>query len=592
MEQMMGALNAEQKAWIEKMSSALKTKAPVEEGWSLDPTGGVAPGPIDVRKLMPSNEDLWQASFEVSQKIRKDMEKWITEMDPAELAKMTSTAFLVEARNRFPDMALNYGAKQLMQDVEDILKKHNLKGQKGLGDGSISAWEQVLAEYLTMLPSSVKIEHPNGSTIQVTKEGVAGSIKIPEGEAELNIAATQKGAELVLKHPNAVITFTQDGYNGFDPKLVAKFDGTIQGIKTRVELEANLEKLTAKIDAASASGDASAVATLKAEKENVELDIKAKLETEKAEFKAHLTATLKEVDLFVKAATKNGNAEAVAKVKADAKAVAAEFSGWVKTGDVKVAAHIASDLKKLAATIDIEVAKGGTVVTAEFEASLDEVEVAINALHKSGDTELAGKLSASTKKLKADLKVLHEKPSYKLAAEMNATLKEVSGSLKAGYKSKDVKAEAGIKASSTGKVTGTAQIDIMLGKTLGLTTGNAMLSFSAAISQKDYRFGLTFSIGKLPDPAAISGLISEAEKGVKDIYSMVEDPAIRAMDASGVEQEVAKRLKPVKSAVAKAAKEADVQKIAVGLGVSISGDMPKGGSFLPPVVSFGLQIAF
>src|SRR5205085_792886 len=245
--------------------------------------------------------------------------------------------------------------------------------------------------------------------------------------------------------------------------------------------------------------------------------------------------------------------------------------------------EVTASADKVAAKLELTAVKAGVVVTANFERSLEETKAAIEVMTKDGKTKLAAELKKKADDLTAKIKLVHESKDLKLAAELEKTLKEVRGSIELEYSKGNTTIKGGAAASTTGEVSGKVQIDIALKDGRTFTGGGDKLSFAANVSNKGYKFEVTFSMGEPVETASLQDLFKDADRQIKELYKLAGDKGVRSIeDVQALNAKMQSVMKTVDDTAKNAKtlkKKSDIQ---ASFGFSIEGDWPVGGRASPP----------
>jgi hypothetical protein len=494
----------EQQKWLEKFSTHVpKDVKESTEEWTLDPAGpvespaaGILPGAVaapgvpkvaDFQKgIEESMRKQMFADMAAADKLRKEVPAWLKkEADSLQMLKLPQ--IMIAVRKKFPTAPRLLDKKELMGLVTDA-GGFNAK-LRGNMDSSAFATEQIIAGYLTELPSDVQVEFKNG-VITLSKEGAAGKVTGADGTtAEGKVSAD--GVDIKLSGKAYTIEVRNESLKSFDPSLRATWQEISAEGQRLAELKLDLDKLEASFKAKGAGQQVDA--NLKIDFEKRQAEFKLGCEKLNQRIDATITATDKgftaTLDSLKKGA-KGADTKVHAEVEADFKALSATFKAHGSNADVKAAVELAASAEKVTAKVEVLALKTGTVVTASFEKGLDEAKAAIDVLVKKGGAKITAELKVKEEQIRAKLKVVVDNKDLKLAAELEASLKELRGKIEAEIKRGSVKATVGVTGSTDGTVGGEAKVSIALGNGIGFVSGSSNLNFAARVDNKGYSFGL------------------------------------------------------------------------------------------------------
>ncbi|MEP6739235.1 MAG: hypothetical protein ABJA61_02575 [Caldimonas sp.] len=629
----MGKITDEQSKWLEglgvntKVATAAPTTAAKDEYDA--PELGTTPKPFSLDPNSPAMRDaLMKGIREQADKDKKDAEEalvkaqktladvkaYVAGMSSDEMARASYATIMTEVRKRFPEAAgLSEwvkatsakvpsmqgklpSTKALMDVVESTVRSRGGNMAWGLAAGkdmkSINT-DRLLAAYMSELPSgvTVKIE---GGVVKLALDGAALAVPTPAGEVDAT--ASKGGATVALKSDDFSIQVKNDGWKEFDPELRGQWKQIADGTTTVLKLKADRDK--AKLDLEQKKKDGTAItATLSADFDKREAEFN--LAWKKLQEQISVTAKASEDKITASVAylkkDKNDKDSVKAGVDAevDLKAMQGRLKAYYTTPTVEAVLEVTAAADKVTAKLELTAVKSGVVVTASFEKALDETKAAIDVMLRDGKTSFAAELKKKADDLTAKIKVVHQTKDLKLAAELEKTLKDVRGSIEVEYKKGPATVTGGANVSSTGTVGGKVQIDIALQDGRTFTDSGDKLSFAANVSNKGYKFEVTFSMGEPVETGSLQDLFSDADKQIKELYRLAGDKGIRSIqDAAALNAKLQEVMAPIKDSAKKAKTLKKKSEIAASFGFSIEGDWPSGGKASPPVAMFGVKLTF
>ena len=545
-----------------------------------------------------------------------DVKAFIAAIPQDQMQKASYATVMAEVRKRFPEAAnLSQwvkvtgsrmpelkgklpSSKALMDVVESTIKSRSADIGWGLASGKdlkSIATDRLLAAYMSELPSGVSVKIGDDGVVQLTLEGAALSVQIPGG-GEVDAKADKGGAKIVLKNDDLNIQVSNEGWKDFDPELRGQWKQIDAEASTVVNLKANRDK--AKLELEQKKKDGTAITA----------DLTADFDKREAEFNLAWKKLQEQVTVVAKATEKKISAS-VAYLKKDAKdkdnvkagvdaevdlqAMQGKLKAYYANPNVDAVLEITAAADKVTAKLELTAVKSGVVVTANFEKSLEETKAAIEIMLNEGKTQIAAELKKKADDLTAKLKVVQKTKDLKLAFELEKTLKDVRGSIEVEYKKGKTTVKGGGSASTTGEVTGTAQIDIALKDGRTFQGDGDKLSFTANVSNKGYKFEVAFSMGEPVETASLQDLFKDADTQIKELYKLAGDKGIRSIaDAKALNDKLQDVMKPVNDAAKKAKTLKKKSEIQASFGFSIQGDWPGGAKASPPVAMFGVKLTF
>ncbi|MGZ5216183.1 MAG: hypothetical protein ACXWKD_08180 [Caldimonas sp.] len=544
-----------------------------------------------------------------------DVKAYVAAIPDEQMQKASYATIMSEVRKRFPQAAgLSQwvkststkmpelkgklpSSKALMDIVESTVKSRSADLGWGLATGkdmkSVNT-DRLLAAYMSELPSGVSVKIGGDGVVQITLEGAALSVQIPGGEADAK--ADKGGATVVLKNDDLSIQVSNEGWKDFDPELRGQWKQIDAEASTVLSLKASRDK--AKLELEQKKKDGAAItADLSADfdKREAEFNLAWKKLQEKVTVTAK--ATEKKISASVAYLKKDAQDKDSVKAGVDAEVDLQEMQGKLKAyyanPSVDAVLEVTAAADKVTAKLELTAVKSGVVVTANFEKSLEETKAAIEVMLAEGKTQIAAELKKKADELSAKLKVVQKTKDMKLAFELEKTLKDVRGSIEVEYKKGKTTVKGGGSASTTGEVTGTAQIDIALKDGRTFTGDGDKLSFTANVSNKGYKFEVAFSMGEPVETASLQDLFKDADAQIKELYRLAGDKGIRSIaDAKALNDKLQEVMKPVNDSAKKAKTLKKKSDIAASFGFSISGDWPSGSKASPPVAMFGVKLTF
>ena len=583
---------------------------------NLDPS---SPGMQDIirKTVMESAEKDRKEAEEALKKATKalaDAKAFILALPNDQLAKMNYASLIAEVRKRFPetaglaqwvkDTAIKVpelkgklpSKKALMDMVESTIKSRGMELNWSLGTGKdlqTLAMDRLLGAYMSELPAGVTVKIEKG-VVQLTREGAALSVTTTAGE--LDATAGKGGASVVLKDKDYSIQVSNEGWKDFDPQLRAQWQRISDEASTVAKLRASLEEVKAEFEQKKKDGT-QITAELEAKPKELEAEFNLRWKKLQEQVNATAKASAEKITANINYLKKDkNNKEAVkagADLEVDLKAMTAALKAYVSSPSIKAVLDVTASAEKISAKLELAAVKSGVVVTANFEKALDETKVAIQVMLNEGKTKIAAELTKKADDLTAKLKVVHETKDLKLAAELEKTLKDVRGSIEAEYKRGGTTVKGGASISSSGEAGGKVQIDIELEKGLSFLGPGQKLSFTGNVSNKGYKFEVTFSVGEPADTEGLQDLFKDADKQIKELYKLAGDKGVRNLDdAKALSEKIKEVVKPIKASADKVKTYKGKSAIQASFGFSVEGDWPAGGKALPPAATFNVKIQF
>jgi hypothetical protein len=544
---------------------------------------GVQIDPQTMDKIM---DDLNKAEAKRKQDAQDALEaarKWLTGMSKSDLLKMSYPAILAKIKQDFPAVADLPKPKTLMDMVEKVLTDNGYMMDKGfLGDPQKLAMEKVIAAYIAALPKIIKaIVSDGGITLVMT------------GASDLPSAGADGKQRFEFKNKDYTIQVSNEAWQSLDPKLRAKWKGLNDEATALQKLQDAITSLKKEWESKGTDGTSSKV-ELEARIKDLEAEFKGRWDTLQQEI--NTTAKLSTDGLkatITEAKKKIGDQKAGAELELKFDEMSAGIKAFATTPDLKTALSVTGSAEKITAKIEAEAIKTGTVVTLAYEKSLKEVKEQLELQVKQGDTTVAATLSKQAEKLDGKLKDFKGSKTKDFAQvkDLEDGLEKLKIEVKAEFKTGNFKFAGSGYAGSDGGAGGKVKVEMMLKEGIRFLGDGQKISFSADVSNKGYTFALMFSVGEMPDLKDVNKANAEADDKIKKLYAMVQDTKIRNMDdATKIKDALAEVLKPLKKSVAEM-KKADKKRIAVEVGVTLTGDLP-GGHMPPPVPGFGIKVNF
>ena len=608
-------------------SAAPPTPAPFSDEYSPDPTTKpkapyLDPSSPEMRDLIlrgvleqaeKDKKDAEQALIKIN-KTLADVKAYVLGLPSDELQKASYATIMTEVRKRFPDAAgLSLWVKQTSIKVPSL--KGKLPSTKALMDvvestvksrGAEIGWalstgkdlktlntDRLLAAYMSELPAGVTVKISSG-VVQLSLEGAALAVQTPAGKVDAK--ADKGGTTVSLKNDDYSIQVSNDGWKDFDPELRGQWKKIDDQAKTVLSLKADRDKAKLELEQKKKDG-AEITADLTADFDKREAEFN--LAWKKLQEQISVTAKASEDKITASVAylkkDKNNKDSVKAGVDAevDLKAMQGKLKAYYTSPSIEAALQVAAAADKVSAKLELTAVKSGVVVSANFEKALDETKAAIEVMARDGKTKLAAELKKKADDLSAKIKLVHETKDLKLAAELEKTLKEVRGSIEVEYTKGQTTVKGGANASTTGDVGGKVQIDIALRDGRTFVSDGDKLSFAANVSNKGYKFEVSFSMGEPVETASLQDLFSDADKQIKELYRLAGDKGIRSIeDATALNAKLQEVMAPVKASANKAKTLKKKSDIAASFGFSVEGEWPAGGKAAPPVAMFGVKLAF
>lgn len=635
----MGDINEAQRKWLQGLGvntavggapptgDAPTASVPAASGapaddWTFSPLKpqppNLVPDLATMQKILAEGEE--KNRKEAEQKLVRvnkailDVKAYIAGLSGEELQKSGYVKIMTEVRDRFPEVA---GMSQWVKDTG--VKVPSLKGKlpspKALMDAVESGvtsrfanmtWgmsanqnpttvntDRLLAAYLSEMPSGVSVDIKNG-VVQLSLQGAA--LAVPVAGGEVDATANEGGAKVVLKNDDFNIEVSNEGWKEFDPELRGRWQSIGDDASAVLSLKADRDKAKLELEKKKKGG------------EEITADLTTDFDKREAAFnlawknlqeRVNVTATASEEKVIASVAYLKQDDKGKASVKAgveaeaDLKAMQGKLKAYYENPTVNAVLEVAAAADRVSAKLELTAVKSGVVVTVEFEKALDETNAAIEVMLRDGKTKIAGELKKKADDLSAKLKVVHETKDLKLAAELEKTLKDVRGSIELEYTKGATTVKGGAEVSSKGEAGGKLQIDIALKDGRAFQSKGDKLSFTANVSSKKYKFEVAFSMGEPVESASLQDLFSSADQQIKELYKLAGDKGVRSIqDAKALNDKLQEVMAPIKASADKAKTLKGKSAIAASFGFSIEGDWPAGGRAMPPVASVGAKITF
>lgn len=534
-------------------------------------------------------------------------------LDASDLSQSSYAALMADVRKRFPEAAdaaawvKRAGARwsdlkskapspqALFNLVDATARRTGAQVTWSMGNGKNLATlqsDKLLAAYMAELPAGVSVRIAGG-VVQLSMEGAALSVPVPAGQADAT--ANKDGAKIDLKLNDFTIEVANEGWKEFDPQLRARWQKVAEASRLVADLKASRDEIELQVEQKQRDG------------QQVEASLTADLAKRQAAFdlawtklqervNATATASEEKITAAVTYLKKDKNDKDALKAgleaEVDLKELQGQLKAWYATPTLEAVLKVAAAADKVSAKLELKAVKTGVVVSAAFEKSLDETRAAIELLARDGKTQAVAELKKKADDLSAKLKLLHETKDLKVAAELEKTLKEVRAQVSVEAKVGAASVKVGGSGSSGGEVGGQVQIDVALRDGRSFVGQGDKLSFTANVSNKGYKFEVSFSMGEPIETESLQDLFASADQQIKALYKLAGDQEIR--DIKDV-VELNRRLQDVMGAVKKAAEKArSVKKsdFSAKFGFSVQGEWPAGGKAMPPAAMFSATINF
>jgi hypothetical protein len=541
-----------------------------------------------MEKIMEDLKKSEQKRLQDAQDALEAARKWLCGVPKADLLKMSYPEILAKIKQDFPAVADLPKSKTLMDTVEKVLTDNGYMFDKGLlGDPSKLAMEKVIAAYIAALPKSIKAKVSDGGITLV----MTGAADLPAAGA----ADGKKPQQFEFKNKDYTIQVSNEAWQTLDPNLRAKWKGLNDEATTLQKLQEAITSLKKEWESKGADGTSSKV-ELEARIKDLEAEFKGRWDTLQQEI--NTTAKLSTDGLkatITEAKKKLGDQKAGAELEVKFDEMSAGIKAFATTPDLKTALSVTGSAEKITAKIEAEAIKTGTVVTLAYEKSLKEVKEQLELQIKQGNTSVAATLSKEAEKLDGKLKEFKDSKTkdFSQVKGLEDGLEKLKLEVKAEFKTGNFKFEGSGHVDSAGEAGGKVKVEMMLKEGISFLGEGQKISFSADVSNKGYTFALMFSVGEMPDLKDVNKANAEADEKIKKMYDLVKDAKIRSMDdATKIKDALADVLKPLKKSV-EAMKKADKKKIAVEIGITLTGELPSGGGHMPPPVpGFGIKVMF
>ncbi len=509
--------------------------------------------------------------------------------DAAAWAKRTATK-VPALKSRLPQ------PKALMGLVEAAVQRNGAQWGWSMGTGKNLATlhsDRLLAAYMSELPAGVNVKIAGG-VVQLSLEGAALAVAVPGGKADAT--ANKEGAQVDLKLNDFTIEVANEGWKEFDPQLRARWQKIAEASRLVVALRASRDEIKLQVEQKQRDG------------QQVEASLTADLAKRQAAFDLAWTKLQERVNATAKASEEKISAaitylkkdkddkdavKAGVEAEVDLKELQGQLKAWYATPSLEAVLKVAAAADKVSAKLELKAVKSGVVVSAAFEKSLDETRAAIELLARDGKTQAVAELKKKADELSAKLKLLHETKDLKIAAELEKTLKEVRAQVSVEAKIGKATLKAGAGGSTGGEVSGQVQIDIALRDGRSFVGEGDKLSFTANVSNKGYKFEVSFSMGEPVETDSLQDLFADADRQIKELYRLAGDEGVRSIqDAAELNRRLQEVMRPIKQAAEKARSLKKKSEISASFGFSIEGDWPAGGKALPPAAMFSAKINF
>ena len=633
----MGEINAAQRKWLEGLgvntaaggtSGALPTTAAARSGapaddWTFSPLKPQPPNLIpdlaSIQKMLNEKDD--KDKKEAEQKLVRvnkaieDVKAYIAGLSSEDLAKSGYVKIMKEVRERFPEVAgMSQWVKEtggkvpsmkgklpspkaLMDAVESGVRARLANVTWGMSSNQTPATvntDRLLAAYMSEMPSGVSVDIAGG-VVHLSLQGAA--LVVPVAGGEVDASADKGGAKVVLKEDDFAIQVSNEGWKEFDPDLRGRWQSISADASSVLSLKANRDKVKLELENKKKGG------------EQIDATLTADLDKREAAFnlawknlqeRVNITATASEEKVTASVAYLKQDGQGKESVKAgvdaevDLKAMQGKLKAYYASPTINAVLEIAAAADKVSAKLELTAVKSGVVVSVDFEKSLEETKAAIEVMLGDGKTKIAGELlKKKADDLTAKLKVVHETKDLKLAAELETTLKDVRASIELEYTKGPTTVKGGANVSSKGEAGGKVQVDIALKDGRAFQDKGDKLSFTASVTNKKYKFEVSFSMGEPVETASLQDLFSSADQQIKELYRLAGDKGVRSIDdAKALNEKLKEVMTPIKAAADKAKTLKSKSAITASFGFSIEGDWPAGGRAVPPVASVGATIRF
>lgn len=529
------------------------------------------------------------------------VQKYIAEMPGEELNRSGYVQIMKEVRARYPELAglpqwvketaanvkgLKLPRPQALMDVVDKGVRDRLANVTwGLSTNKSPAsvnTDRLLAAYMTELPGGVTIDITGGGVVQLSFKGAALKVPVPGGEVEAG--ADKGGAAIALKNYDLTIQVVNDGWEEFDPKLRSTWKKIRDDATTLVTLKADKDQVKIELDQSKKKGDEKTTADLTVKLGKVEADFNLSWTRLQEQIKVAAQASEDKISASVAYLKKDAHDKESVKAGLDAeldlKKMQAKLKAYYASPTLKAALEVTAAADKVAAKLELTAVKSGVVVTAGFEKALDEIKANISVALNDGKTTLAAEMKKKADDISAKLKIVQQAKDLKLAAEIEKSLKEVRAAVELEYKPKGGKTSVtvGANVSDQGKVGGKAQVDIALANGTSFLSKNDKISISADVNNQDYKVGVSFSLGEPVTTESLDTLFKTVDQQIKELYKLAGDKGVRSIeDVSALNKKLQETMKPVKDALDKAQTLTKKSEISAKFGFEIAGDWPKGG---------------
>ena len=555
-----------------------------------------------------------EARLKKVEKALAGIQAYIEKMPADEMGRSGYAPIMQEVRRRYPELAaLAQWVKDtqakvpelrgklprpqaVMEAVETGVRKRLAHVGWSVGSGkdlATVAADRLLAAYMADLPAGVTVKIAGG-VVQLSADGAA--LSVAAGEATVGAEAGKAGAGVSLTAKDYSIQVANDGWKEFDPQLRAEWKKIEGEASTVLKLRADRDQARLELEQKKKGG-----AELSA-------DLSADFEKREAAFNLAWTKLQERVTATAKASEQKISAsiaylkkdkddkdavKAGLDAEVDLKAMQGKLQAYYKSPTLETVLAVTASAEKVTAKLEFTAVKSGVVVTANFEKALDETKAAIAVMAREGKTQLAAELKAKAEALSAKIKLVHETKDLKLAAELEKTLTDVRGSIELAYSKGNTTVSGGANVSSSGEAGGKVQIDIALKDGRSFVSDGDKLSFAANVSNKGYKFEVSFSMGEPVDTGSLQDLFATADRQIQELYKLAGDQGVRSIeDATALNAKLQEVMKPVKDAAAKARTITKKSDIVASFGFSLEGEWPAGGRAQPPAAMFGVKLMF
>jgi len=582
---------------------------PRNTGWSISPDAVVKQGapvyalPGQPGALVPQIDPEFFQKMEEERKKKeaqklKDAQdaldqarKWLCGLSTDELYKLSFPEILIKIKEKYPAIGdLPRSSRVLMEMVNKVLETNGyMMTRRMSGDPMKMAMETVIATYIASLASNIKPIVSEGGIKLV----MAGAAAATGGGGGGEKSGDKQPGPFEFKNKHYTIEIANQAWQALDPSMRAKWKSLNDEATTLEKIEAALTSLKKEW---SSEQDGSAR----------KIELEAKIKDLEAEFKGKWTSLQNEINATAKLTTDGFKAtitEAKKKIKDDKIGAELELKfeemsvglkAFANTPDLKTALTVTGSAEKITAKIEAEAIKSGTVVTLNYEKALKEVKEQIELQIKQGNTSVAAKLSKEAVKLEDKLKELKDAKTkdFKDVKALEDGLSQLKFEVKTEFKVGNFKISGGGQATSGGEVGGTVQVDMMLKTGITFDGQGPIVRLRANVTNKGYTVELMFKIGDMPDLKDVHSANKEADERIRALYKLVQDTSIRSLDdAKKIEAEFEKVMKPLKKSV-ESMKKLDKKKMAVELGLTVTGEFPSGGTMPTPSAGLGLKLTF